>query len=181
MIEACVCVVSCEMPASCAARRKGLGPQGCNGSLHSQLLPYGNTVPQPVFAPPQVRPRAACACILADCAHPLALFLPGKSRVGCVKSAIPTAAECPRGSFDSPERGSKGPRVRSGLGRTVRPGRAEISIFGGSARRNRCVLLVIFDPTDAKYPRILRTFNIRKPGKEIGGIIGRGLMFLFLF
>ena len=38
--------------------------------------------------------------------------------------------------------------------------------MGGSARRNKCVLLVIFDPTDAKYPPdILRTFNIRKPGK----------------
>ena len=35
-----------------------------------------NAVPQPVFAPPQVKPRAACACRLADCAHPLALFCP---------------------------------------------------------------------------------------------------------
>ncbi len=40
-----------------------------------------------------------------------------------------TAAECPGGSFDSPERGSKGPRVRSGLGLMVRPGRTGTSIF----------------------------------------------------
>ena len=37
---------SSQTPASCAARRKGLGPQGCSGSLHSQLLPYGNTCRQ---------------------------------------------------------------------------------------------------------------------------------------
>ena len=28
----------------------------------------------------------------------------------------------------------------------------EPPFLGGSARRNKCVLLVIFDPTDAKYP-----------------------------